>query len=451
MKHIFFFTLLTLVLDGANAQREQLSSGGGEYVFETTEDKCLSDIDRAAIQRRLEISRMKLEAEGKLNFSGDREEVQFIWPVRNAAELNWNSSYGISAHVDQDPGAEVLDYECSFKTYGGHFGTDIFTWPYPWYLVDNDLVEVVAGFEGVIIEKDDGFEDDHCECIGSWNAVYVQHADGSVAWYGHMKKGSLTTKSIGETVNQGEFLGIVASSGCSSGPHLHLEVYDSDVQLVDPYEGACNSLNADTWWLDQKPHWDPTINTILTHDALPEHGCPSINENPHFQDYFFPGDLIYIAGYFHDAIPGTVTDYRVLTPDGGIWAEWSTTNDTYYNASWWWWSWTLPFDSPTGEWILEATCEGDVLTHPFYCGVYASVEEEKTNQLTIFPNPTNQNLVQIDGLTQPVNAIYIFDLAGKMVSQTTIESGILDVSNLEKGIYFVQLQAENELIKLVIN
>jgi hypothetical protein len=140
-----------------------------------------------------------------------------------------------------------------------------------------------------------------------------------------------------------------------------------------------------------------------------------------------------------------------LTPDGGIWAEWSTTNDTYYNASWWWWSWTLPFDSPTGEWTLEATCEGDVLIHPFYCGVYASVEEEKTNQLTIFPNPTNQNLVQIGGLTQPVNAIYIFDLAGKMVSQTTIESGILDVSNLAKGIYFVQVQAENELIKLVIN
>jgi hypothetical protein len=38
-----------------------------------------------------------------------------------------------------------------------------------------------------------------------------------------------------------------------------------------------------------------------------------------------------------------------------------------------------------------------------------------------------------------------------MVSQTTIESGILDVSNLAKGIYFVQVQAENELIKLVIN
>ena len=76
MKHIFFLTLLILGLTGANAQREPQSSGGGEYVFETTEDKCLSDIDRAAIQRRLEVSRMKLEAEGKLNFSGDREEVK---------------------------------------------------------------------------------------------------------------------------------------------------------------------------------------------------------------------------------------------------------------------------------------------------------------------------------------------------------------------------------------
>lgn len=87
----------------------------------------------------------------------------------------------------------------------------------------------------------------------------------------------------------------------------------------------------------------------------------------------------------------------------------------------------------------------------FYCGVYAGVEEEKKNQLTIFPNPTSQNLVQIGGLTQPVNAVSIFDLTGKIVSQTMIEAGILDVSNLAKGIYFVQVQAENELIKLVIN
>ena len=36
------------------------------------------------------------------------------------------------------------------------------------------------------------------------------HADGSIAWYGHMKSGSLTEKQ--DTVAQGEYLGIIGSS-----------------------------------------------------------------------------------------------------------------------------------------------------------------------------------------------------------------------------------------------
>ena len=50
------------------------------------------------------------------------------------------------------------------------------------------------------------------------------HADGSVAWYGHMKAGSLTNKAVGQTVSSGEYLGIVGSSGNSTGPHLHFGI-----------------------------------------------------------------------------------------------------------------------------------------------------------------------------------------------------------------------------------
>ena len=42
----------------------------------------------------------------------------------------------------------------------------------------------------------------------------------------------MTSKSIGQTVTKGEFLGKVASSGKSTGPHLHLEVHDSSSNTV---------------------------------------------------------------------------------------------------------------------------------------------------------------------------------------------------------------------------
>ena len=113
--------------------------------------------------------------------------------------------------------------------------------------------------------------------------MYVQHNDGSIVWYGHLKKNSLTSKSIGQTVTKGEYLGKVASSGRSTGPHLHLEIHDSSWNLIDPFQGVCNSLNSNSWWLNQRDYREPVLNTLLTHNSKPIHGCPGINEEPNYQ------------------------------------------------------------------------------------------------------------------------------------------------------------------------
>ena len=81
---------------------------------------------------------------------------------------------------------------------------------------------------------------------GNWNALFVRHADSSVAWYGHLKNGSLTPKVLGDPVATGEVLGIVASSGSSTGPHLHFELHDAAGGLLDPWAGSCNRFNPDS-------------------------------------------------------------------------------------------------------------------------------------------------------------------------------------------------------------
>ena len=77
--------------------------------------------------------------------------------------------------------------------------------------------DIVIG--GLLVLGIDGSFDESCGANGRpWNAVYIEHFDGSVAWYGHLKKDSLTSKGIGDLVLAGEYLGIVGSSGSSTGP-----------------------------------------------------------------------------------------------------------------------------------------------------------------------------------------------------------------------------------------
>ena len=57
--------------------------------------------------------------------------------------------------------------------------------------------------------------------------------------YAHMLSGSVTV-NVGQPVERGQTIGLVGSTGESTGPHLHLAMY-RDNDLIDPYE-----------WLTQK-------------------------------------------------------------------------------------------------------------------------------------------------------------------------------------------------------
>jgi murein DD-endopeptidase MepM/ murein hydrolase activator NlpD len=56
---------------------------------------------------------------------------------------------------------------------------------------------------------------------GYGNVVYIDHGNGISTRYGHLSQIDVT---IGQTIRQGEMLGLVGSTGRSTGPHLHYEV-----------------------------------------------------------------------------------------------------------------------------------------------------------------------------------------------------------------------------------
>jgi hypothetical protein len=186
-----------------------------------------------------------------------------------------------------------------------------------------------------------------------------------------MKLGSLTSKPEGSAVVQGEYLGIVGSSGNSTGPHLHFEVYDSAGHLNEPYQGPCNVMNADSWWQAQRPYYDSAINHIGTNLQPPSFPpCPQ-TESPNESSAFSAGTSVSFAAYYRDQLQGQVSQYRVLRPDGSVYSSWSHPSTApHYFASYWYWTFsTFAPGGPAGTWRFEVTFEGQTYSRSFTLNV----------------------------------------------------------------------------------
>ena len=62
------------------------------------------------------------------------------------------------------------------------------------------------------------------------NYVIIDHGNGYQTLYAHMSK---IIASKGQWVSQGTRIGLVGSTGYSTGPHLHFTVYKNG-KLIDP-------------------------------------------------------------------------------------------------------------------------------------------------------------------------------------------------------------------------
>jgi murein DD-endopeptidase MepM/ murein hydrolase activator NlpD len=354
-----------LLASGAQAQERQPDGGGGVDVGQA--QPCLTDAQRQEIKAQIRRSAAELRLS---HFS--TAAVGLAWPLGNATPLGDPGLHGVSNFVDQNPAwpNQLLDYNCGARTYdtaGGynHAGTDIFTWPFSWLKMDRNHVPIVAAAPGTIVFKSNGNPDRSCATAGgTWNAVYVEHSDGSTAWYGHMKNGSLTAKPVGAAVVAGEYLGIVGSSGNSSGPHLHFELYDNSDALIDPYQGACNSLNATGWWNAQRPYDDSAVNKLATHSAPPSFpACPT-QETPNLSNHFTPGSTMITATYYRDQLATHQTSFLIQRPDGSTYTSWTHNSPSSYLASYWYYNWTAPA-GPFGRWNLRAVYQGITYNHGF--------------------------------------------------------------------------------------
>ena len=364
--------LLCLLSQAATAK---MPDGGGPLPVPTHGN------DRLFFNKSLQRARVNAEAlkadRGPV-LQADTSAPTFIWPFRKSIVVSEPALEAISNYLDQDEAEEsILDYNCGDRTYDGHRGLDIYTTPFSWYKMERDHGIVVAAAAGTIVEKVGDQPERSCSIdspAGGSNQIVLEHADGSLSLYAHMRTGSLNAKAIGATVSAGEYLGVVGSSGNSTGPHLHFEtgswVLDGGNYVwtpKDPFAGSCNGLNEESSWEQQPDYYKSVLNAIATHNQAPEvPACPE-TEMPHYSDTFAAGDTVYMVAYYRDQLSGQNSHFKITRPDGSTAYEWDhSSSEEHFASSYWYWSITLPGDAPGGEWSFTVTYEEQTLQHEFY-------------------------------------------------------------------------------------
>ena len=135
----------------------------------------------------------------------------FIWPVPSCTYLT--SRFGLRVHP-------------IYGTTKSHTGVDIGAESGATIVAADGGTVVLAGVNS-----------------GYGNCVMIDHGNGYKTLYGHMSSIAVTN---GQTVSQGDTVGYVGSTGVSTGPHCHYEVW-KDGARIDPeqfYTGLTFSQSA---------------------------------------------------------------------------------------------------------------------------------------------------------------------------------------------------------------
>ncbi len=332
----------------------------------------------------------------------------------------------------------IQDFNCGNKTYDGHQGTD-FTLRN--FAQMDEGVDVFAANAGVVTYAQDTLFDRNKTPVsgGLGNYVAIHHANDFYTYYGHLKKGSVAVQ-VGDTVAIGQKIGEVGSSGYSSDPHLHFEVWYDSLFVWDPFSGPCG--NPESLWLDTMTyvhefgiidhdltHFEPTLDTLK--ERLPGQTVFSASD---------PVVTFWMEGY--GVLPGDISTTRWFDPEGNLWFQF----DYQHPYEWWYyyfWSYiNIPPADKAGLWTVEYSVNNDLkLLDTFLIqGASSVLETEMAAELRVSQNVDGDLVLQWDQHIPIIDEISIVDMMGIPVYNSQISAReqplILPISKkLPTGVY----------------
>ena len=141
------------------------------------------------------------------------------------------------------------DHMCGTKTYDGHQGTDFVI---RGFTQMDSSVNVLAIEDGEVIHITEALFDRETDGIvelGLGNYVGIYHpTSNTYSYYAHLKQNSVIVE-VGNLVTAGQIIAQVGSSGNSTDPHLHFELWNPGLltdPTIDPWGTPCD-LGSDLW------------------------------------------------------------------------------------------------------------------------------------------------------------------------------------------------------------
>ena len=163
----------------------------------------------------------------------------------------------VTNFVDLQEGPGVRDYACGSHSYDGHTGIDSMIRSFREVRIG---VPVFAALDGRVLSVQQGLGGDYNwgPTVSQFDShVVLDHGGDQQSVYGHLMWSSITAKR-GQWVVAGTQIGLTASSGNSSWPHLHFTMRQGFAPY-EPFAGACSpvpgwaaqpSIREDAWIAD---------------------------------------------------------------------------------------------------------------------------------------------------------------------------------------------------------
>ncbi|MDX8463359.1 M23 family metallopeptidase [Mesorhizobium humile] len=127
---------------------------------------------------------------------------------------------------------------------------------------------IMAAFDGEISFQGDG---------GSYgNLVKITHANGRETRYAHMQKFAIAS-GVGTKVKAGDVIGYIGTTGLSTGPHLHFELYQNG-EAIDPLGTVTTVATAVS--VSSGGSGDAAVETLTERIVHVESGGSSRAKNP---------------------------------------------------------------------------------------------------------------------------------------------------------------------------
>ena len=328
------------------------------------------------------------------------------------------------------------DHQCGSKSYDGHQGTDFVIRSFK---AMDDSVAVYAAADGIVTFVVDSLFDretggDTAKHLG--NYIALSHANDYQTYYAHLMKNSAQV-AVGTNVQMGDVIGYVGSSGNSTDPHLHFELWFDSTFVVDPFSGICGNSNTS---FISPPAYDSSLT--VWESGLHLKNNLTINE---LRERIITISTPYVIAASSDADLNFWTHLYGVRKDKELKIQWYTPNNVVWyeysfllNYDYWYyyyWSFIDHQNLENGAWTVKLLYDGtEIVAETFVVNDQLSIDQEVA-VTNICDNIKNLSIDKI--MADYEQYIQVFNLNGQAIK-------IPNASDLPSGFYVFKIMMDDE-------